>query len=290
MSAVGLAEASSTLRAVKHQTQGEQLSDPYIELVKQGLTHTLYGTTDLGAYGGWTAFSRMIGHLLRWKQLALMRVTPAPEKAREEGLDWPIFAQTMIGRKRLDNLHHCVEDVLAHNVPGDLIETGVWRGGATILMRAILRARGVEDRLVWVADSFEGLPSADTEHYPEDAEISFDGVEALQVSQAEVEDNFCRYGLLDEKVRFLKGWFRDTLPSVIDRKWAVVRLDGDMYESTIDALSNLYPGLSPGGYLIIDDFHLAPCRAAVADYRSEHGIAEEIQKIDTAGVFWQKLG
>jgi hypothetical protein len=266
----------------------DPLADPYIELVKRALTHTLYGETDLGGYGGWTVFSRMVGRLLRMKDLVPMRVVPAPEEAREEGLDWPIFAQTMIGRKRLDNLHFCVDDVLARNVPGDLIETGVWRGGSTILMRAILKARGVEDRLVWVADSFEGLPAADTDRYPADREIAYESIQALKVSQEQVEDNFRRYGLLDDQVRFLKGWFRDTLPSVADRHWAVIRLDGDMYESTIDALDNLYPGLSPGGYAIIDDFHLASCSRAVEDYRAEHGIEDEVRSIDSCGVFWQK--
>ncbi len=264
------------------------LSDAYIDLVKRALTHTLYGETDLGGYGGWTMFSRMVGRLLRWKDLVPMRVVPAPGEAREEGLDWPIFAQTMIGRKRLDSLHFCVDDVLARGVPGDLIETGVWRGGATILMRAVLKARGVDDRIVWVADSFEGLPPADRARYPSDGEISYESIEALKISIEEVQENFRRYGLLDDQVKFLKGWFRDTLPSVADRRWALIRLDGDMYESTMDAITNLYPGLSTGGYTIIDDYHLASCREAVSDYRAEHGIEEEIHGIDSAGVFWKK--
>ncbi len=74
---------------------------------------------------------------------------------RMEGRDWPLLGHTMIGIKRLDNLQFCVERVLADDVPGDLIETGVWRGGATIFMRAILKAHGVTDRRVWVADSGE---------------------------------------------------------------------------------------------------------------------------------------
>ena len=68
----------------------------------------------------------------------------------------------MVGLARLDNVQHCVEDVLRNRVPGDLIEAGVWRGGVTILMRAILKAHGVSDRNVWVADSFRGLPRPDT--------------------------------------------------------------------------------------------------------------------------------
>src|SRR3970282_2252608 len=75
---------------------------------------------------------------------------------RIEGRDWPVVAHTMIGIKRLDALHFCVEDVLERGVPGDFIETGVWRGGAPIFMRGPLKARAGTDRVVWAADSFEG--------------------------------------------------------------------------------------------------------------------------------------
>ena len=94
------------------------------------------------------------------------------ERARAEGRDWPARAHTMIGLKRLANLRMCVETILDDRVPGDLIETGVWRGGATIFMRAILKARNVTDRRVWVADSFAGLPAPDVAHYPSDEGIT----------------------------------------------------------------------------------------------------------------------
>jgi predicted O-methyltransferase YrrM len=84
----------------------------------------------------------------------------------------------------------------------------------------------------------------------------------LAVSREDVERNFAKYGLLDDRVVFLQGWFKDTLPSAPIGKIALLRLDGDMYESTMDALQNLYPKLSPGGYCIIDDF-FGPCRLAV---------------------------
>ncbi len=208
---------------------------------------------------------------------------------REQGGDWPENAQTMIGLKRLDNLQFCVEDALANGVPGDLIETGVWRGGATILMRAVLKAYGVEDRRVWVADSFEGLPPPDPERYPQDKGDGLYTLEELAVSLEQVKSNFERYGLLDEQVRFLEGWFRDTLPEAPIERLAVFRLDGDMYESTMDALVYLYPKLSVGGYLIVDDYGALPrCRQAVHDYREAHGIHEEIRPIDWSGVFWQR--
>ena len=198
----------------------------------------------------------------------------------------PSIAHTLIGFERLDNLRFCVEGALKNEVPGDLIETGVWRGGATIFMRAILKAYGVEDRCVWVADSFEGFPPPDTEKYPQDeGDRSHTVNPNIIPSLDQVKDNFERYGLLDVQVRFLKGWFRDTLPEAPLDKLAVVRLDGDMYESTMDALVNLYPKLSVGGYLIVDDYGCFPaCRQAVHDYRESHGVKEDIQSIDWTGI------
>jgi hypothetical protein len=195
----------------------------------------------------------------------------------------------MIGLKRLDNLQFCIEEAITNGVVGDLIETGVWRGGATIFMRAVLKAYGVSERCVWVADSFEGLPPPDTGKYPYDAGDTLHQARELAVSLEEVKENFDRYGLLDDQVRFLKGWFRDTLPVAAIERLAVLRLDGDMYESTMDALVNLYPKLSDKGYIIVDDYGCIPaCRRAVQHYRSVNGITEEIREIDWAGIFWQK--
>ncbi len=208
---------------------------------------------------------------------------------RVDGQDWPVLAHTMIGIHRLDNLHFCVEDVLARDVPGDLMETGVWRGGATILMRAVLKVNGVTDRKVWVADSFEGLPPSNPEKYPLDKGLDLDKYKELAVSLEDVQRNFKRYDLLDDQVSFLKGWFRDTLPSAPVKKLAILRLDGDLYESTLDTLVHMYPKLSIGGYAIVDDYGDIPaCRQAVQDYRAKHGLVEEILPIDGHGVFWRK--
>jgi hypothetical protein len=174
-------------------------------------------------------------------------------------------------------------------VPGDLIETGVWRGGATIFMRALLKLEGVTDRIVWVADSFEGLPPPDAERYPADAGDELHTVEVLAVSLQEVKANFEKFGVLDDGVRFLKGWFRDTLSDPRIRQLAVLRLDGDMYESTTDALVRLYPRLSIGGYIIVDDYGCIPaCRQAVHDFRAAHGIEDVIQWVDWTGVYWRR--
>ncbi len=214
---------------------------------------------------------------------------PCDETIRAEGLDWPVRAHTMIGRKRLENVQSCIEDVLAHGVPGDLIETGVWRGGATILMRAVLKAHGVTDRLVWVADSFAGLPAPDSNRYPRDEGDQLHTFRQLAVSLEQVQDNFRRYGLLDDQVRFLKGWFRETLPSAPIDRLAVLRLDGDLYQSTIEALESLYDRISVGGYVIVDDYgNVAGCRQAVHDFRKARGISDTIRPIDWAGVYWRR--
>lgn len=248
---------------------GNEATERYLDMMKKCLTGWIY--RDAG-------------------ELYQRDAEPFEEIKREEGRDWPINAHTMVGLKRLDNIQHCVEDVIKNGVPGDLIETGVWRGGASIFMRAVLKAHGVEDRLVWAADSFEGMPPPDAENYPHDARFDkFAG--SLAVSLEQVQDNFDRYDLLDGQVRFLKGLFRDTLPTAPVEKVAVARLDGDWYESTLDGLVNLYPKLSAGGYLILDDYGCVPaCRQAVHDYREAHGITEEIRSVDWTGVYWQKSG
>ena len=152
----------------------------------------------------------------------------------------------------------------------------------------MLKAYGDESRRVWVADSFEGLPPPDAAQYPADRDDAHWTKDKLAVSLDQVRDNFERYELLDDHVVFLKGWFSDTLPSAPIEALAVLRLDGDMYQSTIEALRALYPKLSKGGYVIVDDYGLPNCRAAVEDYRSEHGISEEIVDIDGSGVYWQR--
>jgi hypothetical protein len=204
------------------------------------------------------------------------------------GRDWPRSAQTMIGLARLRSLRVLAEHVVQEGIPGDMLEAGVWRGGACILMRGVLAAHGITNRTVWAADSFCGLPVADPETYPADAGDPHSTFDALRVSREEVEANFRRYGLLDGQVRFLKGWFAETLPGAPISKLAILRLDGDMYSSTIQTLDALYEKVSSGGYIVIDDYILSGCRQAVDDFRARHGIREELSDVDGAAVFWRK--
>jgi O-methyltransferase len=212
-------------------------------------------------------------------------------EGRAAGRDWPASAETMIGLFRMDNLHALLLDVIQRGVPGDVAETGAWRGGATIFMRAVLRACRDVDRRVWVADSFEGLPPPDPGRFPADAGDTHWQHPELSVSLPEVKANFERYGMLDRQVRFLPGWFRDTLPDAPIDELALLRIDGDMYESTMVALRSLYPKVSRGGYVIVDDYGaLQSCREAVEDFRRDRSVSEPLLPIDWTGVMWQVSG
>lgn len=243
--------------------------DRYIDLIKRVLINTIYGDPD------WTPGSDLAYH----------------EDRRLIGRDWPRDAHSMVGKARLDNLQYCVEQAIQNDVPGDFIETGVWRGGCCILIKAILAASAITNRRVWLADSFAGFPDPDPKTYPLDEGLHFTGHKELAVSLETVQENFRRYGLLDDSVCFLRGWFRDTLPTAPIERLAVLRLDGDLYESTIIALESFYHKLSISGFVIVDDFNCVDqCKAAVLEFRGRNNITEPIVEIDLDGVYWQKVG
>ena len=119
--------------------------------------------------------------------------------------------------------------------------------------------------------------------------MQFHTYSQLAVSLEQVQANLARYHLLDDRIRFVQGWFGDTLPEAPIKQIALLRLDGDMYESTIDALVNLEPRVSPGGFVIVDDYGgIEACREAVGDYRAKAGITAEIHEVDWTGAWWQK--
>ncbi|MBS3821109.1 MAG: class I SAM-dependent methyltransferase [Phycisphaerae bacterium] len=192
----------------------------------------------------------------------------------------------MVGMARLENVEACLKQVLADGVAGDCIETGVWRGGCTIFMRGLLKAYGVTDRTVWVADSFAGVPKPSC---PEDEGTDLYLDTKLAVSEERVREHFRRFDLLDDQVRFLPGWFEDTTPTAPIERLALLRLDGDLYSSTVVVLRHLYDKVSPGGYIIIDDYGaLEPCRRAVDEFRTERGIAEPMHTVDWTCTYWRK--
>ena len=132
---------------------------------------------------------------------------------RNRGLDWPKSAYSMIGSTRMRNLRVLTESVIAAKVPGDIVETGVWRGGASIMARAVLEAYEDRSRRVIAANSFEGLPPPD-EKYDADVGSKFHEYSELIVSEEEVRRNFQRFNFFDEQVVLLKGWFKSTMPLI----------------------------------------------------------------------------
>lgn len=269
----------------------------YLDLLKRALTRALYeDNDDVLGFSAWSrapwkrTLSSIVGRTSARFGLEIVRKRRYDEHARLHGLDWPARAETMVGLKRLDNLEYCIRSAVEENVSGDLVETGVWRGGSAIFMRGVLKALGDEQRTVWAADSFEGLPPPNAIEFPADAGDEHHALGELEVSEEVVRRNFSRYGLLDDKVQFIKGFFKDTLAAAPIERISVLRLDGDMYESTIEALEPLYPKLSVGGYCIVDDYHaVSACKKAVEDYRQQHAIDEPIMEIDGSAVFWRRV-
>jgi hypothetical protein len=246
-------------------------TDLYLALLKKSLTNTLYSQEPDVDASTHVFVSDFIDHYMNSQAVSMLPLV------------------------RMDNLEFCIRDVIKNEVPGDLIETGVWRGGATIFMRGVLKALGVADRTIWVADSFEGLPEPDAERFPIEAKAHngtvFKAYNHLAAGIDEVKRNFEVYGLLDEKVEFLQGWFKDTLPHAPIGRLAVMRLDGDYYESTMDALVNLYDKLSVGGYAIIDDYGedgWTYCRKAVEEFRASRGITDPLVRVDSKCWYWRR--
>lgn len=206
---------------------------------------------------------------------------------RAIGRDWPKQALTMIGTARMRNLRMLLRQALDDKITGDFVEAGVWRGGACIYAKGILDACGAEDRKVFVADSFRGLPEPNVDLYAADAGDIHSTFPELAIPLSVVRENFRRYGLLDDNVIFLEGWFKDTLHTADIKEIAVLRLDGDMYESTMDTLTALYGKVSKGGFVIVDDYILKACAQAVDDFRRDNHITQPLHPVDDAAVWWR---
>jgi len=183
-----------------------------------------------------------------------------------------VVPYTMVGRKGLIATYRVVRSAMLSSVAGCLVECGVARGGAAALM---LDAAFHPIKDVWLFDSFEGLPEPTAEdgvlRKPQGKDrSSWDLAKGYCLgTQEEVEDLlFNKFGFSRDKVHLVKGWFQDTLPVYKDRMGdiAVLRIDGDWYESTKCCLENLYDGVVDGGYVVLDDYTLVGCRKAVDEF------------------------
>jgi O-methyltransferase len=266
----------------------ERAAQLYLDLLKRCLTRELF----LDEYPRTPARRRGRVAVRALNVIGLEpRRSSAPDdfRRRREGEDWPLYGETMVGLHRLGNIAEAIRTIIHEEVPGDFIETGVWRGGASIFARAALEAYGDQERKVWLADSFRGLPKPDPS-YPADAGINLHRFNELAVSVDEVRTNFERYGLLDDRIVFLEGWFKDSLPAIDPKqRFSVARLDGDLYESTMQSLEHLYPKLSSGGFVLVDDYGDVPaCAKAVDEFREANEIEAPLERVDRSGVFWRK--
>lgn len=266
----------------------------YLELLKRVLTRYGFESRYREFEPRLDLRGRLIAALnqyFRRRDVELVRRNQFNSESRRLGKDWPPDAETMIGLARLDNLESGIRTILADGVGGDLLEAGVWRGGAGIFMAGVLHAFGARDRRVWLADSFQGLPRPSGAYEADVLGTPFWKFQELAVTEEEVVANFKKYGLWSpERVKILKGWFSSTLPDAPVEKLALLRLDGDMYESTIVALEALYPKLESGGFCIVDDYGEIPaCAAAVTDYRERVGCNARVIAVDESCVYWRKI-
>ncbi len=252
----------------------------YLDLLKRSLCDFLYDQ-DAG--------SNQADHTMTNLQTGQKTVFSNYEDLKREGLIDSKVCHSLIGLKRMDQLQQALITLEKENVVGDVMETGVLRGGACIFMRGILKALNNTRRQVWVADSFRGFPPAQlTERGIADPV----GFNAQAASLDTVKQTFERYRLLDEQVRFLPGYFEDTLPTYLSEvhpPLALLRLDSDFYPSTRYVLEKLYPRISEGGFIVVDDYYIfEECRRAVREYRQSQGIKSPLQRIDAAAVYWRK--
>lgn len=220
--------------------------------------------------------------LLKIKLLQLMSVLTEDEMFRRlNGLDWNGY--TMIGLRRLDNLEYCINSVLKDNITGAIVECGVWRGGAMIFANGALKENEAV-RNVYICDVFDGTfpkPLQECDEWTEKHDFS-----SLSVSLDQVKQNFTVFDLLTDNIIFKKGWFSDTLGE-IKEPVAILRIDGDTYQSTMDSLV-LEPQIPSGGYIIMDDWAIDVSKKAFLDYFKGRVTEKDVIPVDSLSVYWKK--
>ncbi len=261
------------------------IEELYLDLLKKELM-CIVGKEYKPVRGRLVSLLKPLLKLSRRPFLEIAQLIPEKDELNIQGRGFSDASYTMIGLKRLNNIQELYKTVREESVKGDFLEAGVWRGGASIFMRALLACHHDQTRKVWVADSFQGFPPSENEW---DKQIPWQQFKSLAVSLAEVKSNFSYFNLLDDQVKFLKGWFKDTLPTADVSSLAILRLDGDLYASTMDVLHNLYAKVSKGGFIIVDDYYSVDgCKQAVSEFREMHNIRATLHTIDWTAVYWRK--
>lgn len=206
-------------------------------------------------------------------------IVPFNAMLRHYGNDWPPTAYTMIGTQRLENFRAAILEVNRNHIPGAIIELGVWRGGAMILAAGVLKETGVK-RYLYLYDAFESMPGySAASNY-------------LANSMKSVQSNFELFDVRDDHVHFEKGLFKDTVPAwkIESKPIAVLRVDGNFYDSYQDAMYHMYESVSVGGIVIFDDvMSHAPVQAFWLDFKKDQGVPEVLNRIDRHSAWFRKV-
>eukprot|EP01036_Dinobryon_divergens_P029119 gene29119-38180_t len=211
----------------------------------------------------------------------------------------------MVSPARLQNVMELAFKAFVYGIPGSFVETGVWKGGCSMVSRAVaVSTNSTECHHSWLFDSYEGLPKPRKEdelaeatttvrnhqHSVMDPPGSYKDGSGLEEVKKNFEDVF---GNNFRHFHMVKGWFNDTVFTAPVDRIALLRLDGDLYTSTMDVLEAFYHKVSPGGFVIIDDYGWWPqCKLAVHDFfdkKLDMNITSKLHFIDNSGVWFQKL-
>jgi O-methyltransferase len=197
---------------------------------------------------------------------------------------------TMTSPERIAALCAAVRYVVRYRVPGALVECGVWRGGSMKAAALTLLAAGDRERELYLLDTFAGLPPPGDRDggsalaYFQDATRKGDVVACCNCSLEQVRQTMYETGYPPARIHFVPGRVEDTLPAAAPAEIALLRLDTDWYESTRCELEHLFPRLSRGGVLILDDYgHWEGARRAVDEYFAKHEFPLLLNRIDDTG-------
>jgi hypothetical protein len=221
---------------------------------------------------------RLYDQLPGWRELrspaVYLRTTRLWRTLYREGF-------TMIPCRRGRSLHRLARTCERDGVPGALVDCGTFNGGSATMM-----STGAPTREVWGFDSFEGLPPAG-QRDPSRAD-EWEG--ELKASEAKVREAFARFAH-PERLRVVKGWFQDTFPETVDQidRIALLHADGDWYDSVRLTLETFYPKVSPGGFVVIDDYRdWEGAKTATDEFRADNGIDAPLVETDISAAYWRK--
>jgi len=244
--------------------------------------------------------SRLLSKFSNWFGGARAPLALPPDFEPADIETWhAVSPYTMTSPERIFALRAAVRYVAGNGIPGDIVECGVWKGGSMTAVARTLLELNDRSRVLYLFDTFEGMPS------PTDADVDYAGQPAkVRLDRSERDASVWAIAPLDQvkravqsvgydpdRCRFIKGRVEDTIPKEAPARIALLRLDTDWYESTWHELVHLFPRLSPGGVLIIDDYgHWRGARRATDEYLAQYRVKLLLNRIDYTGRIGVKVG